>query len=132
LPPTMMSSRCSSMEGSAIEVKVHQLFGDSCLTIDDGSHLYKLIHPRLQDGATVALDFDQVRFFASPFFNAAIGRLLADLDPEFLNQNLKFVRIQPHGMDVVRTVVTFAKRYYGDAEFKKNFDAARDAEAKAG
>ena len=45
------------------------------MTLEDGEAVYRQIHDPLVHGETVELDFDGVNIFASPFFNAGIGRL---------------------------------------------------------
>ena len=93
-------------------IAVKELVGENAMTLDDGEAVYRQIHDPLTRGETVELDFDGVQIFASPFFNAGIGRLLADCQPEDLNARLKVQRISPLGDRVLRRVIENAREYY--------------------
>jgi len=112
-----------------VKLSISNLFEDSCLTIDDGNKLYELIHGPLSAGESVELVFAGVRFFATPFFNASIGRLLADFSVEELRERLVILHAAQHGEDVIRTVVEFAKRYYSDEPFRRAIDSRNSREA---
>ena len=55
---------------------IHQLVGPNCITVEDGQIVYEQIYPELKQNRPVELDFKDVRLFASPFFNAAIGQTI--------------------------------------------------------
>lgn len=67
-----------------MKTSVHSMIGENCITFDDGQQVYHAIRPELAAGHPVELDFDRVEIFASPFFNAAIGQLLKDIEPDDL------------------------------------------------
>lgn len=98
------------------------LVGDDCITIEDGEKIYDLIHPELMAGRPVDLDFAGVGVFASPFFNAAFGRLLKDFTPEDLNRLLKVYNLTPVGRDTLKLVIENSNRYYRDPVFRKALD----------
>ncbi len=81
-----------------------------------------MIHPELAAGRPVELDFAGVRVFASPFFNAAFGRLLKDLTPEDLNRLLKVLNMTPVGRDTLKLVIKNSAQYYRDPAFRKALD----------
>ncbi|MHB8165285.1 MAG: STAS-like domain-containing protein [Sulfuricella sp.] len=93
-------------------IAVKELVGENAMTLDDGEAVYRQIHDPLTRGETVELDFDGVEIFASPFFNAGIGRLLADLQPDILNTRLIFQHMSALGDGVLRRVIANAKEYY--------------------
>lgn len=93
-------------------IKVEELVGKNAMTLDDGETIYARIHDPLIQGESVELDFDGVEVFASPFFNAGIGRLLGDLTPETLNTRLKLGHLSSFGDRVLRRVIENAKDYY--------------------
>jgi len=68
---------------------IKDLIGENCITLDNGQRVYDQIHPELVAGRPVEVDFRGVSVCASPFFNAAFGRLLKDLTIEELNRLLK-------------------------------------------
>jgi hypothetical protein len=95
-----------------MHIKVKELVGENAMTLDDGEAIYARIHDPLTHGETVELDFDGVQVFASPFFNAGIGRLLGELTTDTLNARLKFVDLSDFGARVLRRVIENAKDYY--------------------
>jgi hypothetical protein len=60
-------------------------------------------------GNAVELDFENVTVLASPFLNAAIGRLLKDIKPSNLNRLLKITNLVPTGLAVLRRVIENSK-----------------------
>ena len=88
--------------------------------MDDGEIVYNLIHESLVHGDQVELDFDGVEIFASPFFNAGVGRLLVDLNPDALNKLLKFNHLSDFGSRVLRRVIDNAKDYYAFSTDQRN------------
>ncbi|MDN5752054.1 MAG: STAS-like domain-containing protein [Nitrosospira sp.] len=93
-------------------ISVKELVGENAITLDDGEAIFFRIHDPLIRGEMVELDFDGVEIFASPFFNAGIGRLLADVHPDNLNACLKFQHMPALGDRLLRRVIENAKEYY--------------------
>jgi len=102
--------------------KVHEIIGNFAIAFDDGQTLYNLIYPQLKKGDTVELDFENVKIFASAFFNYAIGQLLRDIEPDTLNRQLKFINLTAVGENTLRQVIKNAKRYYTEPQHKKAVD----------
>ena len=98
---------------------VCEMVGEDAITLDDGQSIHDQIRPELLAGHEVDLDFDGVAVFASPFFNAAIGQLLKDLQPDDLNRLLRVLNINPTGRDVLRRVVENAKKYYASPDYRE-------------
>jgi hypothetical protein len=97
---------------------VRETTGEDAITMDDGQAVHDRIKPELVAGSEVELDFDGVAVFASPFFNAAIGQLLKDIDPETLNRLLRVENLNALGHDVLRRVIDNSKRYYISKEYR--------------
>lgn len=93
-------------------ILVKDLIGQNAITLEDGKIIFNLIHGSLSRGEVVELDFNGVEVFASPFFNAGVGRLLNDLTNEVLNNQLKFEHLSDFGSRVLRRVIENAKEYY--------------------
>lgn len=100
------------------------LVGEHCITIEDGQHIYELIHSDLLEGKEITLDFAGVQVFASPFFNTAIGQLLRDLSPDILNQYLHLENLTAYGNQVLRRVILNAQKYYKEPNVRKAVDDA--------
>ena len=88
--------------------------GENCITIEDGEKVFAIIHPELVQGHEVTLDFTEVKIFASPFFNIAIGQLLSDVQFRNLQSNLHIVGLSQHGYYVLNRVIENAQRYYSN------------------
>ncbi len=107
-----------------MQVIVRELVGGIAITLEDGQKVYDLIHPALVTDQDVDLDFAGVTIIASPFFNAAIGQLLQDIQPDALNRLLHFFNLTPAGAYTLRRVIENAKRYYADAHVREAVDHA--------
>ncbi|MFH1097454.1 MAG: STAS-like domain-containing protein [Candidatus Desantisbacteria bacterium] len=105
-----------------MKITVYDLVGENCITLEDGQKIFDLIHPELSGDNIVDLDFKNVKIFASPFFNAAIGRLLKDIKPDDLNRLLKITNIVPIGLAVLKRVIENSKEYYSNPNVRKAVD----------
>jgi len=106
-----------------MRVEIHSMIGENCITLEDGQKIFDLIHPELLVGNAVELNFANVTVFASPFFNAAIGRLLKDIKPDDLNRLLKITALVPPGLTVLKRVIENSKEYYSNEGTRKALDA---------
>ena len=95
-----------------MQIKVREWVGENAMTQEDGKVVYDRIHDPLRQGETVELDFEGVDVFASPFFNASVGRLLEDLERGALNAQLRFEHLSGFGERVLRRVIENAEEYY--------------------
>ncbi len=109
---------------------IKDLIGENCITLDNGQRVYDQIHPELVAGRPVEVDFRGVSVCASPFFNAAFGRLLKDLTIEELNRLLKVHNLIPVGRDVLKLVIKDSAQYYSDPEFRKTLDQILSEQAE--
>lgn len=107
------------------KIKVLDIAGENCITMDDGQKVYDLIFSMLQTGNPVELDFSGCKIFVSLFFNYAIGRLLKNFCPDDLNRLLKFSNLPPVGSETLIESIANAKRYYSmDEETRRKVDEA--------
>ncbi len=105
-----------------MKTSVHNMIGENCITFDDGQQVYDAIHPELAAGHPVELDFDRVEIFASPFFNAAIGQLLKDIEPDNLNRLLLISSLNLNGQNTMRMVIENSKLNYHEKGMRKIID----------
>jgi hypothetical protein len=98
---------------------VREIVGEDAITLEDGQAVHDRIKPELAAGHQVELDFDGVTVFASPFFNAAIGQLLEDIQPEDLNGLLRVQNLNAVGAGLMSRVIENAKRYYSSPDYRK-------------
>lgn len=105
-----------------MKINVHEMIGENCITLEDGQKIFGLLYPQLSAGSAVELDFEKVKIFASPFFNASIGRLLKDIKPDDLNRLLKISNLVPAGLSVLKRVIENSKEYYANPNLRKAVD----------
>lgn len=109
-----------------VKIKLIEIIGENCITIDQGTKVFAKIHPLLTAGNAVELEFEGVQVFASPFFNNAIGKLLEDLKPEKLNELLTVTKLNPPGPEILRKVIENSKKYYSSPDRKRAVDKTLD------
>ncbi len=105
-----------------MKITILDTIGKNCITFEDGDSLYQVVHPELLASRDVELDFGGVEVLASPFFNAAIGRLLKDISAETLNRSLKVHSLSPAGMKVLKRVIENSKEYYSDPDKRQKLN----------
>ncbi len=105
-----------------MKYKVYELIGENCISRNAGQQIYDRIHPQLQAGKSVELDFAGVRRFLTVFFNIAIGQLLRDIRAEDLDQLLVVSNLSPLGQQTYDNVIEYAKPYYSDEQYREAVD----------
>lgn len=105
---------------------VREDVGPSCLTAEEGQKLHDVIRSCFESDEVVALDFSDVRVFASLFFNAAVGQLLQDYSVEYLREHLKFYHINQLGQETLQQVVDNARKYYSSTELQETLEKRLD------
>jgi len=93
--------------------------GEDAITLEDGQNVYDRIYPELAAGRDVELDFAGVSVFASPFFNAALGKLLRDLKADDLNRLLRVTNLLSSGRAAAQRAIENAKRYFAEPNYRK-------------
>ncbi len=112
-----------------MKIIILPITGENCITIEDGQTIYDKVYPELKAGHEMELDFTGVKVFASPFFNAAIGQLLKDMDSPELRR-LKLSGIPPFALETLRKVIDNSRQYYSSKKQQKHIENAIDAERK--
>lgn len=115
-----------------MKLTIKNIIGKNCITIEDGEKVFSLIHSELSAGKSIELDFSDVKIYASPFFNAAIGRLLKDIKPEDLNRLLIISNINPVGLNALKRVIENSKQYYSDPNTRRVIDEILSEQSREG
>lgn len=113
-----------------MNLNIKSLIGSSCISFQDGQKLHALLLPELQLGHDVQLDFVDVQIVTAAFFNAAIGRLLKDIQPEALNKLLHITNLNDVGMTVLRRVIENSKEYYSNPALREALDEILSEQAE--
>lgn len=99
-----------------MRIQVAEVVGSNAITLADGQRLHGIISEQLRNKSSIDLDFSGVEVFASPFFNASIGRLLAELTSAELNSLLHIHNLPKAGDRLLRQVIRNAKEYFSRQE----------------
>lgn len=102
-----------------MDIVIRELVGENAVTLDDGNKIYGNIFPALKSEEKINIDFTGVKVFASPFFNAAIGRLLKDFSSDLLNRLVSFSNLNAVGAEVLKRVIENSKQFYSKPEVQK-------------
>lgn len=118
------------MKTTPMTLKVKEITGINCISLSDGQAVYERIYPELKAGKAILLDFEGIRVFASPFFNAAVGQLLRDISAPALNDLLKVSDLPPNGVDTLKKVIENSRSYYSSEENQQAVEEALKQEEK--
>lgn len=78
-----------------MKVKLLELIGSQCLSLDEGERLYQCLYPALKNGETTEVDFAGVETMLTPFLHTGIGKLLDLLGTEAVLGRVSPVNITP-------------------------------------
>jgi len=107
-----------SSEPKPVYMSVFELVGSPfCVTSEDGERLYSLLVSHFRNEDVVTLDFEGIKVCASPFFNTAIGRLLAEItDSASFHRFLHWEHLSPSSERLLKTVIENAHQYWSKME----------------
>jgi hypothetical protein len=114
-----------------MKVEVAKEIGEHCITLTQGERLFELIYPELAAGRSVEVDFQGVRVFASPFFNAGIGQLIKDIPTTTLEKLLIVRALSPAGTSTLRKVIENSQEYFRSVDTKRAVDSVVDHNSKS-
>jgi hypothetical protein len=99
-------------QGVFMQISVFDIVGEFAVATQDGERIYSTIKDLLSGSDVIELLFARVRVFATPFFNASVGRLLKDdLSPEEFNRRIAFRDLGLVGREALIKVIENAKQY---------------------
>ena len=99
--------------------------GDSAVSTDAGTRVYKKLEEAFSKAEAVVLDFNGVEMMTTAFLNAAIGQLYSNYSGDELNRRLKLANVADDDKILFKKVVTRAREYFSN---KSHFeDSANSA-----
>ena len=104
-------------------VQMLPVIGKIAVTMEKGQRVYDYIHPLLNKGESVTVDFTGVEVYASSCLNAAFGQLYSDLSSDELRARLNVVGMPPYAVNMLKRVTANARRYYADPLYQKAVDS---------
>lgn len=100
-------------------IHLRKVFGAECLTAQDGKQLFDLLSKELKRNESVTIDCTGVDKFASPFFNASLGRLVERYRPRELLSRVNCAHMNEAAMATLQRVLTSADEYFRDDEHRR-------------
>lgn len=102
-----------------MQIRVVDVVGKIAVTAEDGDLLRERVEAVLAHNEPVELDFTGVSIFSSPFFNAAIGRLLEHRSSDELRSVLTEVGLPGDARETMKRVIKNAREYYSDERVRQ-------------
>ena len=95
-----------------MRVKLAQVIGKNCSSLDDGGKVYRLVFPEIKNGSAVELDFSEVQSVITPFLNASVGKLLEAFGRERVMEKLVLCNISAEHLSLVNRFIdrTYAEQ----------------------
>ena len=90
-----------------MKIKIAELIGENCESIDDGGKLYQLLIEEIKNNRAVELDFTDVRSVITPFLNASFGKLLDLFEKETLMEKLILCHISQDHLKRINEFIDF-------------------------
>jgi hypothetical protein len=112
-----------------MSIKVFDLSGEYAITTEDGEKLFAHLADPIRESQPIELDFANVRVFASPFFNAAVGRLLKERSARDLLSLVHITNLNSVGETVLARVIENSEQYYRNPAARKALDSLLEKES---
>ena len=109
------------MTNQELKINIYnEVGGRAAVTATDGEKIYKKILTAINNNTNVILDFINIEIVASAFLNTAIGQLYKEkFSPEQLKTLVKAVNIEKEDTELLKQVLSRAKEYYQNPEYKE-------------
>jgi len=86
--------------------------GNSAISVEDGTNIFRKIDSAISQGLSVQLDFQNIDLIITAFLNAAIGQLYSKYSSDELNQKLELKNIKPEDIRLFIKVIERAKDFF--------------------
>jgi len=91
--------------GGTMKIKLSELIGADCRSLDEGGKLFQALHPTFKQGGSVELDFSGVQSILTPFLHASIGKLLDHFGKEAVMERLSICYIATELLPLVNNYI---------------------------
>ena len=88
-----------------MKIRLSEVVGTQCSSIDDGQKLYSLLAPEFKEGNPVELDFNEIKSVLTPFLHNCIGRLLEEYQKETIMERLILCNISAEHLKQVNLYI---------------------------
>lgn len=106
-----------------MNINIFEVTGKAALSMQNGDKIYEIIKSNIGKGEEIDLDFAQVKIFATPFFNASLGRLASEYNTENLLKIIKVINIPKNGEDLIKTSMESSEEIKKSEEYQDKLAA---------
>lgn len=100
-------------------IDVYKLFGDQCITVEDGKTLQNMIIEAIKKDGKAKISFNGVDVFMSPFFNASFGALLEHYSRQELVSIVSIEDLSEDGSLVLKRALENAEVYFNNLKTRE-------------
>lgn len=111
-----------------MKINAKEIVGAHAISMQSGQFLYNAIQTNLSKNEKIQVDFDGVKYFASPFFNASFGYLLKDMTVENLTEHIEVMNITEVGRRLLNLVITNAINFYKNSNEQNKIIISKNAD----
>lgn len=97
-------------------IMISELIGRNAISMTSGNKLYKEMKPIINEDIHLCIDFTNVEYYASPFFNSSFGLLLKDINIDRLKTYVKLQGMNDTGISLLNLVIDNAITFYKNKE----------------
>ncbi len=90
-----------------MRIKLNELVGENCQSVDEGKKVYELILPQIREGRAIEIDFAHIKTLLTPFLNTAFGKLFDFFDKDRIMGSLRFCNISPEHLKKVNELIDY-------------------------
>lgn len=108
----------------------NEVNGAAAVSSIDGKSIYEKVKAALNTNKSVILDFLNIEFVTSAFFNTALGALYKDFSDEKDLQKVEVKNLSDNDYSLYMQVMQRAKEYYTNPEYRdKLLESLNEIEA---
>lgn len=105
-----------------MRIKVSELIGPRCITIEQAKLLFDQIHTNLRTGEDSIIDLTGVRSLVSLFLNHAVGALFKDFERVDIDSHLRFENASDAQRETIKQVMENSEKYHKDPNYRQAVD----------
>lgn len=94
-----------------MEIRIIDIIGRSVVSRVSGEKLRVEIEKQI-DSSKIIMNFEDVEFYASPFFNTSIAPFFEHYDLDILQSKFEFINMTPVGRNLLNQVIHNAIDFY--------------------
>lgn len=106
-----------------MNINIFEITGKAALSMKNGEKVYEIIKANIDGCERIELNFDNVKIFSTPFFNASLGRLASEYDSKNLLEVIKIINITKNGENLIKTSMESSEEVKSSQEYQEKLAA---------